>query len=346
MGIGPRHHDLAGLQRRTQGIQGLGAVFRQFIEEQHPVMGQRGLARSCLQPAPGQGRHTGRMVRTAERPVAGQGPALDQPGHRPDHRGLQQFGRGQGRQQARQTLSQHRLARARRTDKQQIMAAGRRDLQRAFGALLTLDLAQVGPGPAGAHRPRFGRTQHLGPLEMVDQADQRTRGEDGDLPGPGRLGPVGLGTDQAQPHGRGRHRRRQGPADRGDLAVQPQFADRGPAVQRVGRDHPERRHQHQADGQVEMTTLLGQVGRGQVGDDPFRRQAQADTGKGPAHPFAALGHRLVRQADDGETGLGCPDQLHLNVDPARLDPVEGHRHHASDHDALPLYGKEQITNRK
>lgn len=58
------------------------------------------------------------MVGAAERPVAGQGAALDQAGDRPDHRGLQQLLRGQRRQKAGQALGHHRLARTRRADEQ------------------------------------------------------------------------------------------------------------------------------------------------------------------------------------------------------------------------------------
>lgn len=40
MGVGAGHGDLAGLQRLSQAVESLGAEFRQFVEEQDPVMGQ------------------------------------------------------------------------------------------------------------------------------------------------------------------------------------------------------------------------------------------------------------------------------------------------------------------
>ncbi|MNS06330.1 hypothetical protein D3C72_377520 [compost metagenome] len=118
MGVGPRHHDFARLQRLTQAVQRLGRIFRQFVEEEDAVVSQGGLARLGPQPAAGQGGHGGGMMRRAEGSVAGQGAALDQTGHRPDHGGLQQFLRRQRRQQARQPLGHHRLAGARRADEQ------------------------------------------------------------------------------------------------------------------------------------------------------------------------------------------------------------------------------------
>lgn len=92
MGVGPGDHHLAGLQRRAQGIERLGAELRELVEEQHAVVGERDLPRFGLQPAAGQRGHAGRMVRTAERPRAGQGASRDQSGHRMDHGGLQKFG--------------------------------------------------------------------------------------------------------------------------------------------------------------------------------------------------------------------------------------------------------------
>ena len=273
-------------------------------------------------------------MRGPERPLARQPTSLDQPGHRPDHGGLQQLARRQRRQQARQTLGQHRLARTRRADEQQIVSACRRDLERALGAFLTAHLVQVGHGPVRFQRAGPGRAQHLTALEMIDQPDERARRQHRHLgPGPGGLGTIGLGTDQPQPHAVGGHRRRQGPADRHNPPVQTQFTQRGPAVQRIGRDHPHGGQQGKRDRQVEMAAFLGQVGGRQIGDDAPRRQGQADPGKGTAHPLAAFGHRLVGQADQGEAGLGAfaAQNLDLGIDATGIHPVERNRHHPRHH---------------
>jgi hypothetical protein len=344
--IGPRHHDLAGFKRRTQGIESLGAVLGKLVQEEHAVVREGGLAGPGAQAAAGQGGHGGGVMRRAERPVAGQTPALDQPRHRPDHGGLEQLLRRQRGEQAGQARRHHRLAGPRRADEQQIVPPGRRDLQRPLGALLALDLAQVGDAVARAQGSRLGPAQHLGPLEVVDQTDQGPRGQDRHLPGPGGFRPVGLRTDQAKPHGVGRHRRGQGPADGGDPPVQPQLADRRPTGQHVRRNDAHRRQQGQGDGQVEMAALLGHVGRGQIGDDPHRRQRQTDAGEGPADPLPALGHRLVGQADDGEGRMIAAGQLlDLHVHPSGVDALEGHRDNAREHAALPLSGRERTTNR-
>ncbi len=77
--------------------------------------------------------------RSDQQPASGQG----DPGRRVHHRGLErQVGREVG-QQARQTSGEHRLAGARRTDEQQVVAAGRGDLERQPGQRLPLDVGEV-----------------------------------------------------------------------------------------------------------------------------------------------------------------------------------------------------------
>ncbi len=49
------------------------------------------------------------------------------------------------------------------------------------------------------------------------------------------------------------------------------------------------------------SAFLEQVGVRQVHGDALGRQRQADRDKGRAHPIAALGDRLVGQADQGDS---------------------------------------------
>mgnify|MGYP007016531951 CR=1 FL=1 len=90
------------------------------------------------------------MVRRAKRPAANQRDALLQkPRDRMELCGLDRFPEGHVRQDGGQPFREHALARARRPDQQQIMPAGRGDLERALRERLALDLGQVGNG-----RPR------------------------------------------------------------------------------------------------------------------------------------------------------------------------------------------------
>ena len=331
MGVGARHGDFAGLERRAQGIQRLRAELRQLIQEQHPVVSQGHLARLGPHAAAGQRGHGGGMVRTAERARAGQRPLGDHPGQRPDHGGLQQFGRRQGRQQAGQTLGQHRLARARRAHEQQVVPACRRHLERPLGLLLALHVAQIGRIDAGYGGPRFRPSHHLGPAEMIDHRDQGPGRENLEVAGPGRLPAVGFRADEAEPHRGRRHRSRQRARHRRDLSVETQFTHGHPAIERVDRKHAHGSQQRQGDRQVEVAALLGQVSRGEVGHHALGRKGQADPGQGAAHPLTALGHGLVAQADDLETALLAVGRGDLHVDPPGLHPLERDRHDLGEH---------------
>ena len=285
-------------------------------------MRQRHLARPGAHAAAGQGRHRRRMVGRAERPLARQFALCDQSGHRPDLRGFQQFLRRHRRQYAGQALRQHRLARARRPDEQQVVTAGGRDLERALRHLLALDLAQVyglgGWRQLPAHRPlQNGRA-----FEMIDQGDDRLRRQDVVAAAPHGFGAVVEGTDQPLPPAIGGNGRGQGAGDGGNLAVEFHLADADIAVERVLRNQAHHHHQGQHDRQVVMGALFGQVGRREVGDDAFGGCRQAYAGKGAAHTFAAFGDGLVAQPHDleGDRPLGQDD---LGLDPAHFGAFEG-----------------------
>ena len=346
MGVGAGHDHLAGLQRLTQAVERLRRELGQFIQEEHAVVRQRGFAGAGLEAAAGERGHAGGVVRRAERPGAGQGALGDQSGDGVDHRSLEQLAGRERRQQARQPARQHRLARARRSDEQQVVAAGRGDLERAFGALLTLDVAQVRPRLGVQHRPRLGRAQHLDAAEVVDQGDQRARRQHRRLPAPGRLRAIGLGADQAEPEPVRGHRRGQHAADRGDPAIQRQLADGGPAGERVRRDHAHGRQDAQRNRQVVVAAFLGQVRRRQVDDDAPRRHRQPEAREGRADALAALAHRLVAEADDDRPGLAA-GELDLDVDPPRVDALKGHGHDTCEHRLpSPINTAESLRARK
>ena len=72
-----------------------------------------------------------------------------------------------------------------------------------------------------------------------------------------------------------------------------------------------------------MAALLGHVGGGEIDGDAPRRQREAGGDERGAHPLARFGDRLVAEADDHEGDIAAGD-LHLHVDRARLDALEGH----------------------
>lgn len=281
------------------------------------------------------------MVRGAEGPGAGERPLGDQAGHRMDHRCVQQFPGRERRQEAGQTLGHHRLAGSRRAHEQQVVAARRGDLQGALGVLLALHVSQVRRGFAFQQGPGRRRGHDLQAAEVVEQGDDRLGGQDRCVPGPGGFRPTGLRTDEAQPHGAGRHRRRQGAGHGGNPRVEGQLAHHRPAVEGVRRDDAHDHQDGKGDGQVVVTALLGHVGRGEIDHHPLRRKGKPHAHEGGAHPLAALGHGLVAEADNGDPGFGgiARRDLGLDLDPARFNPLKSHCDDARGHAPIsPIAG--------
>ena len=221
-----------------------------------------------------------------------------------------------------------------------MMPAGRRDLERAFGALLALDVAQVERiGLLRAH-PRLRARQHLRAFKVVGDLDQRMRRHDLDIRArPGRFRAASGRADQALLARIGPDRRRQHARHRRDRAVEPEFAEHGEAGERIRRNRADRRHQPERNGQIVMAAFLRQVRGREIDGDPARRQRQPRGDQRRAHPLARLRHRLVGQADDGERRQPGRD-LHLHVDGAGLDPLKGYGGNALDQ-MLPLCRNER-----
>lgn len=218
------------------------------------------------------------------------------------------------------------------------MAPGRSDLQHALGAFLPLDVGEVGQRPGlachGGLRPRH----HLRALEVVGELDERTRREDVDVRGrPGGFRPRRRRADQALSPVIGRNRGRQDAGNRRDRTVERKFAEHGVAGERIGRDRADRRHHGERDRQIVVAPFLGQVGRSKVDRDPLGGQREPGCDQRRPHPLTALGHGLVRQADEDE-GDAAGRHLHLNIDSAGLDALERHRRDPRHHspDPVPL----------
>ena len=82
-----------------------------------------------------------------------------------------------------------------------------------------------------------------------------------------------------------------------------------------------------------MAAFLRQIGGREIDGDSPRRQRQARGDQRRANPFAGLGHRLVGQADNGESRQAGRD-LHLHVDGAGFDALKSYRGNPLNHAAL------------
>ena len=135
---GARDVDDAGLERLAKHFQHAPVPFRQLVEKQDSVVRERYFARPRIAAAADERHGACGVMRRPERSIA---PALrgEASGERGDRGGLERLVLGERRQERRQALSEHRLARSRRPDEKHAMAPRRRDLQRGIGltSLLT-----------------------------------------------------------------------------------------------------------------------------------------------------------------------------------------------------------------
>ena len=81
-------------------------------------------------------------------------PSWSSPATRGDHADLEDLGRVERREQAGQARREHRLAGAGRADQQEVVAAGRGDLEGALGGLLALDVGELGVARGGCSTRR------------------------------------------------------------------------------------------------------------------------------------------------------------------------------------------------
>jgi hypothetical protein len=193
-----------------------------------------------------------------------------------DHGHFEQFARGQGRQDRRQALSEHRLAGPRRAAHQKVVASGRRNLQRALGAFLALYVTQVQLMSARRAQSGFRAGQHLQALEVVGKLNQRAGRKNLKIGRrPRRLWAAGRRANQAFVGRIGGDRRRQHAGDGADRAVKSEFPDHRKTVERVGRNGANRRHHRKRDWQVVMAAFLRHVGRREVDGDALRGKGEA-----------------------------------------------------------------------
>ena len=197
------------------------------------------LARLELRPA-GERRGRNAVVRRAEGPLRDHGVIPPrQPGDGMYLGGLQQLLAAHVRQDAGDTLGKHALARARRADKQDIVPSRGRDLERALGVILPLDLGEVRLRPARELQlRRSGAVDFTAPVQILKHLRYIPDAVDLEGVHKRRLGGVVRRDEQAlhpgAPGGEGHGQRA---AHRPQLARERELADKG-AVTRQGADSP------------------------------------------------------------------------------------------------------------
>ena len=249
----------------------------------------------------------------------------DQAGHAIDPGGLQGLVQGQVRHDGRQATGHHGLAAAGWTFEEEIMAACRRNFERPFGVLLSLDLAEVGVKTLAA----LEKTLQIDPLRgNVDNIGQKINGlvqmghrddvnplNDRGLAGillrhhhPGQILSAG-GEDDGQ------H-----PRHRPHPTVQGEFADQQIAAQLEVRDGAAGRDDAYRNRQIIAGAGLAQIGRGQVDRNPVGRELIAAVFDRGLDPILALAHGGLRQTHRGK-GRQTKGDIDLDLHQESVDPL-------------------------
>ena len=274
------------------------------------------------------------VVRGAERRDGDQPRSGRQaPGDRVDRGDLDRRRRLQRRQDRRQPLGQHRLARARRAEQGQVVPAGRADLHREPRLRLAEHLRQVqllghvrsaaGAGPGGGSGT--AGSDGGGPPRSQMITSRRLLAPTTWTPGTRAASatfcaatttvstPASAATTAGSTPGTGRSRPSRPSSARNIFPAS--AADR----HRLGGGED-----GHGDGQVKARSALGQ-GRGREADGDLRvRPALPAVDDRRADPVPCLAQGRVRQADQDRRGQPAGD-VRLHLDQVAADPDEGHR---------------------
>src|SRR4051794_10166698 len=205
-------------------------------------------------------------MRRPERPGGGQA-AVAHPRDALDAGDLERLVEGRRWQDPRQAPREHGLARARWAHHQEVVTAGRRDLEPALGVLLAPDIREIqvlrrrrAPGTGTANRvwmpalvEEVGYAREARDRQDLDTSDQRG------------FGGILRGHDEALVTGvPGADGRGQGTAARAQHARQRQLSAHRASLKPVAWNLLARREQADGDREVEARPGLAQVGRSQI----------------------------------------------------------------------------------
>ena len=308
----------------------------QLVEEQHAAVGQRQLAGprpGCRRP-PGPARET---VWWGER----NGRSVHQPPGA-EARGAVDLGdlerlveATSGGRIAGQPAGQHRLARSRRADHQQVVAAGRGDLERALGVGVPADVAELEVGRRRAGSPlalgrRLGRPLAAQQATIRLEVGHRQHLEPATPAQPPRRSPRGRSGARSRPGAR--------PDREGQRAAhRPQpAAQRELAAQRV---RASRSLRHLAGrGQQADRDAPGRSSRRACARARARGWPPAAAGGNSSPEFRTAARtrsrdsRTARSARPTSVKVGKPAaRVDLDGDLAAADPVEGEGGDAGEH---------------
>jgi site-specific DNA recombinase len=188
-----------------------------------------------------------------------------------------------------------------RAQQQDVVAAGRGDLQCALGVRLPAHVGQIQIfGRSGRRRRRRRHGWSLA-IEQRDGITEGGRTDHLDAAHSGRFRCVVAGDEQrANALSATGEADREGTADPLDLTVERQLADNGDFAGPLLADEPDGGQDSQRDRQVERGAFLAEIGGSEAHRDPLVRHAVSRVPDGRAHALAAFPYGGVRETDGGK----------------------------------------------
>ena len=241
--------------------------------------------------------------------------------------GLQRLGQAQRRHYGGQPFRQHRLAGARRTHQQYVVATGACDLKRPLDALLPLDFREIevehdlcaGKFGAGV---KFHRRQLRGAPQQIGHVKQAVHPIDFKIVYHGGLRGICLRNDYAlipalaglDCHGKCAAYRQHG-------AVEGQLAHNHVPAQFGRLNLPRAYQQGDSDGKVVGRTLFLDIGRSHVHHHALARKVITALANGRNHTLVAFLDSGVRETDNAE--LQAVLNRYFNGDDQGVNAVDG-----------------------
>ena len=275
--------------------------------------------------APDQASVRDSVVRSAKGALMKQSGAFpENAGDAVDLGGFDGLFKGQGREDARETLGQHGLAGTGWPDHQYVVASGRGHLKSAFGGSLAANICKIGSGGfggLGASQLGDGSREVRGGFQKVDGFGEMANAKDVDAFDYGGFGGVFQREDEVlHAVAAGANRNGKRPADGADGAIEREFAHGKVAVAIWGETL--RAEDAESHGQIETGAFLTHVGGGKIDGDGLVGVSEAGVKKGGFDPLAAFSDGGIGHADQSEIfGHAGFVQVHFDIDGVGVNAV-------------------------
>ena len=331
-----RDGDAAVLHRLAHHLERRALEFREFVEKQHAVVRQTDLPRPWDRAAAEQADVADRVVRRAKWTGEKGDFAVEcPPGRGMDGQDLEKLVERRRRHDRRDTLGDHRLTRARRSDHDDVVTARHRHFHRAAHGKLSFDLGEIvvavgrrdrafeGPG-------RFDRMLSFEkPRRFIDGMDWIGRQP---VDQGGFAGRFGGQEDATLAHPFGQNGHRQRTFHRPRRAGETQLAGDQVVGQAFGMGEVLCRGEDaKRDRQIVDRSLLAEITGGEVDRGAGPGWAKAAVGQGREDAVVGLLHRRIGQPDEDQLGIAALAGVDLHLDWDRFNTLQGSREYGGEH---------------